>query len=96
MAYPFKIRGEYWEKLSEVFEYYSSINESLGVRFYRETDYALQQIIENPEIFQIRYKNYRQVLVRDFPYQIIYEIMEKEIVVYTLFPAKANPLKRPK
>lgn len=61
MAYPFKVRVEYWEKLSEAFEYYNSINEQLGIRFYRETDNALQKIIETPEIFQIQQKNYRQV-----------------------------------
>lgn len=60
MAYQFKVRIEYWGKLSEVFEYYSKISQELGVRFYRETDKSLQLVKDNPEIFQIRNKNYNK------------------------------------
>ena len=49
MEYRVKIRIEYWEKLSEIFDYYHAINENLGFRFYQETDKALQRIIENPK-----------------------------------------------
>jgi len=96
MAYQIKIKEEYWEVLSEVFEYYSSINENLGQRFYRETDIALVKITERPESFQIQYKNYRQILVKNFPFQIVFELIENEIVVFILFPAKPNPEKKPK
>ena len=96
MAYQIKIKEEYWEVLSEVFEYYSSINENLGQRFYRETDIALVKIAERPESFQIQYRNYRQILVKNFPFQIVFELIENEIVVFTLFPAKSNPEKKPK
>lgn len=95
MEYHIKIRIEYWEKLSELFEYYHSINEDLGIRFYQAVDKALQKVIEAPEIFQIQTKNYRQILVKEFPYLIIFEIMETEIVIYTIFPAKSNPKNKP-
>lgn len=95
MEYLFKIRVEYWENLLKTYEYYNSINESLGRRFYHETDKALQKIKESPELFQIRYKRYRQVLVNVFPYLIIFELIDKEIIVYTIFPAKSNPAKKP-
>lgn len=96
MALPLKIRIEYFEKLSEIFEYYRSINEDLAIRFYHEADAALLRIEENPQSFQIQTKNYRQILLKNFPYQIIYELTDTEIIVYILFPARSNPEKRPK
>lgn len=96
MAYHIKIKEEYWENLSEAFEYYSKISEDLALRFYRETDVLLNEIMMRPLSFQIQTKNYRQALVKSFPFQIIFEIIQNEIVVYTLFPAKADPDKKPK
>lgn len=96
MEYHIKIKEEYWINLSAAFEYYSSINEELGIRFYRETDSLLSEISIQPLSFQIQIKNYRQALVKNFPFQIIFELFENEIIIYTLFPAKANPAKKPK
>lgn len=96
MVYHINIKEEYWENLSEAFEYYSQISEDLALRFYRETDMLLNEIMTRPLSFQVQTKNYRQALVKSFPFQIIFEIFQNEIVIYTLFPAKANPEKRPK
>ncbi len=96
MVYNLKIKEVYWINLTESFEYYFAINEQLGLRYYQETDAVLMKIYERPLSFQIQHKNYRQALVKDFPFQIIFELMENDIIIYTLFPAKSNPDKKPK
>ena len=42
-------------------------------------------------MFPVVHKNYRRVLIKRFPYQIIYTLQESTILVLAVFHAKRDP-----
>ncbi len=54
----------------------------------------LNNIAKQPKLYPEKYKQFRQALVRPFPYLIIFEIIEQTIVVHKVIAAKKNPIKR--
>jgi toxin ParE1/3/4 len=77
------------------FLWYEKQRRGLGFDFLDCVEAALQNIIENPEIYQIRYLNFRSCVIRRFPFSIFYTIEPDEIVVHSVFDNRQNPEKRP-
>lgn len=78
----------------DAFEYYEEIKEGVGKRFldYWETHIGL--IKENPLLFQKKYKDFRQALIKPYPYHIIYKIENNMIAVYKVIYAGRSVRKR--
>jgi len=51
----------------------------------------LQIMADNPEIFQVIYKDIRRAVVQRFPFVIYYQIEEEIIVVLGIIHASRNP-----
>jgi hypothetical protein len=56
---------------------------------------SLQNIINNPEMYQIRYSCFRGCPIRRFPFSIFYSIEANEIVIHSVFDNRQDPKKRP-
>jgi len=95
MVHKLSVREEAREKIFESFFWYEKKKEGLGTRFIVEMDAMLDYIKHYPHHFQIKYKNFREAILRAFPYIVVYRIIENEIIVYTVFPTKDNPDKKP-
>jgi plasmid stabilization system protein ParE len=75
--------------------YYESILEGLGTRFRN----ALQERIADISLHALHYsyisfddkKIYRSVFLKKFPYQIIYQWLTEEVIIYGVFHAKRRP-----
>ena len=39
-------------------------------------------------------KNYRQIILKTFPYVVVYEIVEEAVVVFAVFHTSQNPIKK--
>ena len=63
----------------------------LGEEFLRLFYAIAGEIIRNPLIYQIVYKDFRRCLLRRFPYGIYYRIDKQKIIVYALFHCARNP-----
>ncbi len=66
--------------LEDVALWYQTQAAQLGYEFLDEVKKILQIMANNPEIFQIIYKNVRRAIVQRFPFDIYYQI-EKEIII---------------
>ena len=78
------------------YNWYKDIREGLAREFIDEIEQMFKYIEEYPEHFQVKYRNkYREAVLKKFPYLIIYEIIENIVVVYSVFPSKDNPNKKP-
>jgi toxin ParE1/3/4 len=69
----------------------------LGDKFMRALDGTLKQISINP-FYQVSYKDYRGLIIKDFPlYQVIFHVNEESLVVYVdaIFLAIQDPAKKP-
>ena len=54
-----------------------------------------ESIIDCPEMYKIRYSNFRGCPIRRFPFSIFYTIEDNEIVVHSVFDNRQDPRKRP-
>ncbi len=81
-------------ELDEAMNYYEGIGPSLGVRLLNEFNDAVVFIEKEPELFQKRFKQFRQVKLKKFPYYVVYRIENDIVAVYRFFHVKRKPLKR--
>ena len=80
------------EYLDSVVWYEESLT-GLGSRFVREIESALNTIEKNPFAFQIKKLNFREAVVKHFPFVIVYRInaKKKEVYVLSVFHTSRNP-----
>lgn len=83
--------------IQDAIDYYESKRAGLGEYFYKVVDEHLDTISANP-FFEIRYKDYRGLPIKKFPFIIFYFIDEEMKTVYVLsvFNTSLNPSKYPK
>lgn len=96
MAYNLEIKEEAVLDIIDGFLFYTKKANGLGERFVSEVEDVFGYISEFPEHFQAVYNEYRQRQLKSFPYLVIYKIIGKNVVVFSVFPAKSNPAKKPK
>lgn len=95
MNYSLLIKQEALEDLQETFDYYEEQRKGLGKRFLDSVEKCMNRLEKNPLHFQIKKKTFREAVVKTFPYLIIFEVIEKEVVVYAIFNSWKNPKKKP-
>lgn len=79
-------------ELDESYAYYESQQNGLGQNFLDEVFFAVNRIKDNPMAWTKISKRTRRCLVNRFPYGIIYQIRNEEILVL----AVAHLHRRPK
>jgi toxin ParE1/3/4 len=77
----------------QAYLYYEGQRPGLGEDFLRSVDARIQLLHRSPEMFAVEYLDYRRVLLRRFPYAVVYHCDDKTITVYGIFHAAADPEK---
>jgi plasmid stabilization system protein ParE len=77
----------------ESHDWYESQESGLGADFLRCVEECLERIRRHPEMYPVAMDEFRRALVRRFPYEIFYEILENELVIYSVFNCSQDPLK---
>ncbi|MDX1946049.1 MAG: type II toxin-antitoxin system RelE/ParE family toxin [Pirellulaceae bacterium] len=75
----------------EARQWYEEQRPGLGQEFAMEIDACLERIRHSPEMYARIKNNYRQALVRRFPYAIYYEFDGELITVYAVFHGSRDP-----
>ena len=78
------------ELLDEI-SYYGSVQEGLGVRFEKAIAEAVRRAVENPEHGASRSKNTRRLLVKSFPFSIIYRASDREVLIVAIADSRRMP-----
>ncbi|MBN2625362.1 MAG: type II toxin-antitoxin system RelE/ParE family toxin [Spirochaetales bacterium] len=91
MKYELVITSEAQNEIRDAIQWYRSKALYLDREFLNCLDNGFSMIKRNPLMFPIVHKNYRRILIRRFPYQIIYTLQESTILVLAVFHAKRNP-----
>ncbi len=73
--------------------YYELKQKGLGLRFTKAVEEHIDIITQTPKHYKKFKKDYREMLIKHFPFLIIYRIDEtkKKIVIVSIFHAKRNP-----
>jgi hypothetical protein len=71
---------------------YFAVSPNISKRFDKELNNALDKLEENPlAYFNIDIKPYKRIVVRSFPFAIIYRVEGNLVYIMTLFPLRDDP-----
>ncbi|MGH8118077.1 MAG: type II toxin-antitoxin system RelE/ParE family toxin [Rhodanobacteraceae bacterium] len=71
--------------------WYETRAAGLGSKFARSVDAAVRQALRTPLAYAAIDKEFRHVLLRRFPYSIIYHVDDPELVVVSCFHHRRRP-----
>lgn len=91
MNYTLEIKEEAANEINAAFAWYEERRKDLGLEFVSSLQKYLFRITENPLLFPESRKEERVVVMKRFPYKIIYGIEEKSIVIYAVFHTSRSP-----
>lgn len=77
------------------FDWYEKQRKGLGFEFLDCVELAIKNIASFPEMYEIRYANFRGCVTRRFPFSIFYTIEKDEIVIHSVFNNRQDPQKWP-
>lgn len=83
-------------QLEDACLFYESRKTGLGNELEKEIIELLRHIEANPFLFSIKFATMREAVVKRFPFIIVYEILDKDILVVSVFHTKQNPDKKKK
>ncbi|MBC1236618.1 type II toxin-antitoxin system RelE/ParE family toxin [Nostoc sp. 2RC] len=91
MNYQLIISPEAELDIQDAFEWYEQRYSGLGSEFVRAVDSCLALIGRNPLAYSVVYRQARRVLIRRFPYGVIYVVEKNVITVIACYHVKRNP-----
>jgi len=71
--------------------FYKRQAKHLGTEFTTEVEHALSRVAENPEIGSPMRRGARKVLVRRFPYLVIYRVLPDHVLVLAVGHQRRHP-----
>ncbi len=78
-------------ELNEAADYYEHCKTELGSEFVKEIYSTIQRIIRFPEAWMPISKHTRRCLANRFPYGVIYQISENEILIIAIMQMNRKP-----
>ena len=85
------VRPEAKKDLREAKAWYQAISPALRDAFVRHVDDAISLAREQPLAFQVVHRTFRRILIRRFPYALLYHADENRIVVVGVLHQARNP-----
>lgn len=86
-----KLHPKAEDDLKEALDYYVSINEALKRKFIDDLDVTFSKIGQFPKLYSHETPTTQKVLLYKFPYIIIYEHYQNDIMIIAIFHTKRNP-----
>lgn len=93
MSYSFVNRPAVQADIINAVSYYKAVSPQLARQFLFRIREAKKYIDRSPLAFEVKYKNVRTLLLKQFPFHIHYIIddSEKQIVILAIVHAYRNP-----
>ena len=91
--YNLVIKQEAKDEITEAYNWYKNKQNELGERLISVLDDYFSTIKKNPKQFPKVLNDMRQATIKKFPYIIIFEIENNDIVVFAVFNTNQNPEK---
>jgi hypothetical protein len=92
--YQLVIKPRAIEMAKEAYDWYEEHQEGLGDSFLLELERCYDKIESLPALYAKINKNFRQIILRTFPYVVVFEILKNDVVVYAVFHTSRNPRKK--
>lgn len=94
MDFNIEIRPLAASDIFEAYDWYESQQVGLGVRFLDALADFYQRLQLHPLSFSYYEQPVRQGRLNKFPYVVVFEVVDKKVVVYSVFMAKQDPKRK--
>ncbi len=94
MPFKIEIKEEAKADISDAMKWYATKAENLDISFVAAVEAAFLKIQRNPFAFKKVYKKFRQTAIKSFPYIILYEPEQSNIIIYSIFNTSQHPKKK--
>lgn len=93
MTYKLAILKSAAQDTLEAYNYYEGLQQGLGDRFLTEVLERYNDIIKHPKYYGfINEENIvRDVMLRSFPYLVVYEIEDDKVIIFSVHSTYRNP-----
>lgn len=91
MQYSLIILPEAEEDIKDAYNWYEDRRIGLGYDFILSLEAGFEQILRDPFVYALEYKETRKHLIKRFPYKIIYFIADKKVIILAVLHGKRNP-----
>jgi len=88
---PVLIRPAAAADIEDAFEWYEAQRSGLGEEFLEMLTSSLNRIAENPQIYQVIYRETRRALLKRFPYSVFFKEFPQVIIVVACMHSHRNP-----
>ncbi len=93
MSYRVQLQTRAEKELEEASDWYNDKSEKAAINFFAAIEKSVAEIQKQPDRFRKTYKNFRETLLKKYPYTVIYIFDEEKklIVISSIFHQKRNP-----
>lgn len=75
-------------------EWYEERKPGLGELFFHELESCFDKLEVWPIAFTQIKKDYRHIVLKTFPYIVVFKIIKQEVVIYAVFHTSRDPRKK--
>ena len=79
------------QELLDEIRYYGAAQEGLGVRFEKAVAAAVRRAVANPEHGTATSKRTRRMLVKGFPFGIVYRVTDETVLIVAVADSRRRP-----
>jgi toxin ParE1/3/4 len=77
--------------VQQAYKWYEKQHAGLGEAMLTELNIYFNKIEQNPDAFKKVKDNFRQIALKRFPFVVVYEVIQNDIIVFAVFHTKRNP-----
>ena len=92
--YRLVIRPQATTMAEEAYNWYEDEQAGLGKLFVAELMSCYDKLETWPAAYTKINKNYRHIILRTFPYVVVFEIIKEDVVIYAVFHTSRSPRKK--
>ncbi|MGZ3756978.1 MAG: type II toxin-antitoxin system RelE/ParE family toxin [Mucilaginibacter sp.] len=78
----------------DAYDWYQEKRLGLGDLFFAELERCYDKIEAWPTSYPKVKKDFRHIVLKTFPYVIVFKIIENQVVIYAVFHSSQNPSKK--
>jgi plasmid stabilization system protein ParE len=91
MSLPLVFSHVFEPSVEEAFDWYRSQSEFAAMHLLSKIDEAIKLLVQNPRLFPVQKRQFRQVVLTPFPYVLVYKVRQHDVFIYKLFHTSRNP-----
>ncbi|MCM5663222.1 type II toxin-antitoxin system RelE/ParE family toxin [Galbibacter mesophilus] len=77
--------------IADSYDWYNKISSKIADNFLHQIENSISYLERDPFLFQIVYKDFRQVTLKKYPFVLVFKIDNKIVKIYRAFATKKNP-----